>query len=346
MNKSKKRVKPGLSVGKNRPRPKGEGLRQKVHKLKTQDAFKFLKTLEPSSADLIISSPPYCMGKEYDTSNSIDQFMKDHRKLAPLLSRALKPGGSLCWQVGHYVKDGAVIPLDALIYLIFRKQKELTLRNRIVWTFGHGLHATNRFSGRHETIMWFTKKGKKHKFDLNAVRVPQKYPGKKYYKGSKNGQWSGNPKGKNPTDVWDKGVSSQTLRDVTSSIVLYFRDLDWRWPEKGLMATPKRGAGRFGSAPKISDGPPTCFAFFRPLPWHRKRAATRNGGLRSTYDNRRSGTRPLGAGSRRAIARLGMHNHESGLWIPGSRSARPGMTAEKYPRLPPIRTRQFRCAVQ
>jgi adenine-specific DNA-methyltransferase len=187
----------------NRPRLRGRGPKQIVHKLKTQDAFKFLKALEPSSADLIISSPPYCMGKEYDTSNSIDQFMKDHRRLAPLLSKALKPGGSLCWQVGHYVKDGAVVPLDALIYLIFRKQKELTLRNRIVWTFGHGLHATARFSGRHETIMWFTKKGKKHKFDLDAVRVPQKYPGKRYYKGSKSGQWSGNPKGKNPTDVWD-----------------------------------------------------------------------------------------------------------------------------------------------
>jgi adenine-specific DNA-methyltransferase len=182
---------------------KNSGFEQKAYKLKTQDAFKFLKKLEPSSADIIISSPPYCMGKEYDTSSSIDQFLQDHRKLAPLLSRALKPGGSLCWQVGHYVKDGAVIPLDALIYLIFRKQKDLVLRNRIVWTFGHGLHATTRFSGRHETIMWFTKKGKQHKFDLDAVRVPQKYPGKKYYKGTKNGQWSGNPDGKNPTDVWD-----------------------------------------------------------------------------------------------------------------------------------------------
>src|SRR5437763_16240807 len=85
-----------------------------VHQLKTQDAFKFLKALEPGSADLIISSPPYCMGKEYDTSTSIEQFLQDHRKLAPLLCRALKPGGSLCWQVGHYVKNGAVIPLDAL----------------------------------------------------------------------------------------------------------------------------------------------------------------------------------------------------------------------------------------
>ena len=222
MNKFEKQGKRRLSARKTRPRVKDKVPTKTGHKLKTQDAFKFLKALEPSSVDLIISSPPYCMGKEYDTSNSIDQFMKDHRKLAPLLSKALEPGGSLCWQVGHYVKDGAAIPLDALIYLIFRKQKELTLRNRIVWTFGHGLHATTRFSGRHETIMWFTKKGKQHKFDLNAVRIPQKYPGKKYYKGSKNGQWSGNPKGKNPTDVWD---TRPTFRATKSGQLFFRREL-------------------------------------------------------------------------------------------------------------------------
>lgn len=133
MNKLEKQGKRRLSTRKKRPPLKDRAPAKTLHKLKTQDAFKFLKALEPSSVDLIISSPPYCMGKEYDTSNSIDQFMKDHRKLAPLLSRALKPGGSLCWQVGHYVKDGAVIPLDALIYLIFRKQKELTLRCLDVW---------------------------------------------------------------------------------------------------------------------------------------------------------------------------------------------------------------------
>jgi adenine-specific DNA-methyltransferase len=142
------------------------------------------------------------MGKEYDTSLKIKDFSADHERLAPLLVHALKEGGSLCWQVGHHVQNGVVTPLDALVYPIFAAQEGLFLRNRIVWTFGHGVHASRRFSGRHETILWFTK-GREYKFDLDAVRVPQKYPGKRHYKGPHKGQFSGNPKGKNPSDVWD-----------------------------------------------------------------------------------------------------------------------------------------------
>lgn len=125
-----------------------------------------------------------------------------HEQLAPLLVRALKRGGSLCWQVGHHVNKGVVTPLDAIAYTIFSKHKDLLLRNRIVWTFAHGVHASRRFSGRHETVLWFTK-GTDYTFDLDSVRVPQKYPGKRYYKGPKKGELSGNPLGKNPSDVWD-----------------------------------------------------------------------------------------------------------------------------------------------
>ncbi len=170
--------------------------------VKCQDAFKFLAKLRPGSVDLIVSSPPYCMGKAYDTSGSVKDFIADHEKLAPLLVRALRPGGSLCWQVGHHVKDGVVVPLDAIVYAIFSGQNELLLRNRIVWTFGHGVHASRRFSGRHETILWFTR-GHDYYFNLDAVRVPQKYPGKRYYKGPNKGEFSGNPLGKNPSDVWE-----------------------------------------------------------------------------------------------------------------------------------------------
>jgi adenine-specific DNA-methyltransferase len=171
-------------------------------RLEVQDGFEFLAHLEPASADLIISSPPYCMGKEYDASLRVNDFIADHKRLAPLLVRALKDGGSLCWQVGHHVQNGVVTPLDALVYPIFAAQKNLLLRNRIVWTFGHGVHANRRFSGRHETILWFTK-GHEYAFNLDAVRVPQKYPGKRHYKGPHKGEWSGNPLGKNPSDVWE-----------------------------------------------------------------------------------------------------------------------------------------------
>jgi adenine-specific DNA-methyltransferase len=171
-------------------------------RLECRDAFEFLAKLKPGSVDLIVSSPPYCMGKVYDASDDVEDFIADHERLAPLVVRALKAGGSLCWQVGHHVKNGVVVPLDALVYQIFNKQEELILRNRIVWTFGHGVHASRRFSGRHETILWFTK-GDEYQFNLDAVRVPQKYPGKRHYKGPKKGQWSGNPLGKNPSDVWE-----------------------------------------------------------------------------------------------------------------------------------------------
>jgi DNA modification methylase len=102
--------------------------------------------------------------------------------------------------VGNYVKNGEVFPLDILYYPIF-KHLDMSLRNRIVWHYGHGLHASKRFSGRYETILWFTK-GDDYVFNLDTVRVPSKYPGKRHYKGSKKGTPSGNPRGKNPSDVW------------------------------------------------------------------------------------------------------------------------------------------------
>ena len=49
---------------------------------------------------------------------------------------------------------------------------------------------------------WFNK-GDNYTFNLDAIRVPSKYPEKKHFKGPKAGQISGNPLGKNPSDVWE-----------------------------------------------------------------------------------------------------------------------------------------------
>jgi adenine-specific DNA-methyltransferase len=103
--------------------------------------------------------------------------------------------------VGNYVKNGEIVPLDIALFPIF-EELGLHLRNRIVWFFGHGLHASKRFSGRYEVILWFTKTNQ-YTFNLDSVRIPQKYPNKKYFKGPKRGELSGNPLGKNPSDVWE-----------------------------------------------------------------------------------------------------------------------------------------------
>lgn len=216
-------------------------------KLFKADAFDFLAGLERESVDLVVSSPPYFMGKEYDTSLSIEDFKNIHRRLLPELVRILKPGGSLCWQVGHHVRNGVSVPLDAIIYVTFSESNELTLRNRIVWTFGHGEHARRRFSGRHETVLWYTK-GENYHFDLDAVRVPQKYPGKKHYKGPNKGEWSGNPLGKNPSDTWEiPNVNSnhveKTDHPCQFPVALVQRLVLSLCPVGGVVADPFMGSG-------------------------------------------------------------------------------------------------------
>lgn len=165
------------------------------------DCMDFLATLPDESVQLVVTSPPYNIGKEYETTLDIDAYVAQQRGIIDECVRVLRPEGSLCWQVGNYVNNGEIIPLDVLLYDSF-KQNGLKMRNRIIWHFGHGLHCSNRFSGRYETVNWFTKSDE-YVFNLDAVRVPQKYPGKKHFKGPKKGQYSGNPKGKNPSDVWE-----------------------------------------------------------------------------------------------------------------------------------------------
>ena len=211
------------------------------------DAFEFLRSLKTNSVDLVVSSPPYFMGKEYDSSSNVSDFVSAHGKLRKHLIRILKPNGSICWQVGHHVSNKVVIPLDAIVYQVFSRSTKLILRNRIIWTFGHGVHCRTRFSGRHETILWFTK-GDGYHFDLDAVRIPQKYPGKRHYKGPHHGEPSGNPLGKNPGDVWE--IPNVKARHVEKTehpcqfpIALAQRLVRALCPEGGLVVDPYLGSG-------------------------------------------------------------------------------------------------------
>jgi adenine-specific DNA-methyltransferase len=224
-------------------------------RLLVEDAARFLAALEPGSVDLIVSSPPYFMGKEYDTSVDIEDFIRIHRKIAPLLKLALKPGGNLCWQVGNHVRNGVAIPLDMPTYSAFATQTDFRLRNRIVWTFGHGPHCTRRLSGRYETILWFSN-GDNYYFDLDAIRVPQKYPGKRHYKGPRRGEWSGNPRGKNPGDVWDiPNVKSshveKTGHPCQFPVALVQRLVRALCPPKGIVVDCFAGSATTGVAALI-----------------------------------------------------------------------------------------------
>jgi len=165
------------------------------------DVLDKLKLLPDRSMKLIISSPPYNIGKEYEKEINLDEYLQWQSKIISELYRVCHDEGSIVWQVGNYVHDFEIFPLDIYFYPLF-KNHGMKLRNRIIWHFGHGLHASKRFSGRYETLLWFSKNDH-YTFNLDAVRIPAKYPGKRHYKGDKIGQPSGNPLGKNPSDFWE-----------------------------------------------------------------------------------------------------------------------------------------------
>ncbi len=192
--------------------------------LETGDTLEFLRSLPDGIATLVVSSPPYNLGKEYEKKTSVQEYLAAQEPVLQELVRVLAPDGSLCWEVGNYVRNGQSVPLDVLYHPYFDRLG-LKMRNRIIWTFGHGLHASRRFSGRYEVVMWYTRTDS-YKFNLDAVRVPSKYPGKTFYKGPKKGKPSGNPLGKNPSDIWN------TIRDDWEKEIWDIPNVKANHPEK------------------------------------------------------------------------------------------------------------------
>lgn len=169
------------------------------------DCLKLLSNIPDEAAQLVVTSPPYNVGKSYEKKQTLKEYLDAQKNVIREVVRIIRPGGSICWQVGNHINGHQqIVPLDFLVNDLFSSYREtasIRLRNRIVWHFEHGLHCRLRFSGRYETVLWYTK-GDEYTFNLDSVRVPQKYPGKRAYQGPKRGQYSGNPNGKNPGDVW------------------------------------------------------------------------------------------------------------------------------------------------
>lgn len=191
------------------------------------DTLDFLRLVPNETFQLVVTSPPYNLGKPYEKRQEFLDYLAWQRKVVNESVRVLKTGGSLCWEVGNYVEDGEVYPLDIFFYNIIKENAQLNLRNRIIWFFEHGLHASKRLSGRYETILWFSK-GEPYTFNLDEIRVPQKYPGKTHYKGPKYGQPSANPLGKNPGDVW------RILREDWDNLLWDIPNVKANHPEKTI----------------------------------------------------------------------------------------------------------------
>ena len=192
-----------------------------------------MRSLPDCSIQLVITSPPYNIGKEYETRKSLEKYLEEMSPIVQEIYRVLKPTGSVCWEVGNWVSEKEpkeVYPLDIYYYNLF-KNNGFILRNRIIWHFEHGLQCKNRFSGRYESILWFTKSDQ-YCFNLDSVRIPSKYPGKKSFKGANKGKLSGNPNGKNPSDMWE--ATRQRLIDDWEAEIWDIPNVKSNHPEKTI----------------------------------------------------------------------------------------------------------------
>lgn len=227
--------------------------------LTCQDNLVFMRSLPSKSIKLVVTSPPYNLGKEYESRRSLENYLVMQEEVIRECVRVLHPQGSICWQVGNYIENGEIIPLDTILYPVFQSN-ELKLRNRIIWHFGHGLHCTKRLSGRYETINWWTK-GEDYTWNLDSIRVPSKYPGKRHFKGPNVGKLSGNPKGKNPSDVWifpnvKSNHPEKTIHPCQFPVELVERLILSMTDESDKVLDPFMGVGSFAIAALMHNRTP------------------------------------------------------------------------------------------
>lgn len=118
------------------------------------DALDALNAVVDGSVQLVVTSPPYNIGKYYekDSKMSLDEYFDWLNPIIDKICAKVSSTGSICWQTGNFVRDGEIVPLDAFFYHAFIKAG-FKLRNRIIWRFNFGLHANKRFSGRYETLL-------------------------------------------------------------------------------------------------------------------------------------------------------------------------------------------------
>jgi adenine-specific DNA-methyltransferase len=110
------------------------------------DTLETLKTMADGSVKLVVTSPPYNIGKEYETAVELEHYLDWLKPVIAELHRVLHPEGNVAWQVGNFIDDGEVFPLDIWFYPIFKKLG-FKLRNRIVWHCVHCLHANSNQDG-------------------------------------------------------------------------------------------------------------------------------------------------------------------------------------------------------
>lgn len=164
------------------------------------DSLNLEDVVDEDSVDLVVTSPPYNIGKEYEEVMKLDNYLEFMQMWMEKAEGAIKDDGSFWLNIGFRKEsDGRqYVPWEYEVYPIIRDKMELSLVQQVIWHYKAGVNCKHRFSPRKETWLYCVADLNDYTFNLDDVRVPAKYPNQK-----KNGELKVNPKGKNPGDVWD-----------------------------------------------------------------------------------------------------------------------------------------------
>ena len=163
------------------------------------DCVEMMKTLKGSDfqIDLTVTSPPYNIGKEYESIQKVEDFVDWCAKWMNQIYDLTVDTGSFWLNLGYFEipEKGLCVPIP---YLLWDKSPFYLLQE-VVWKYGAGVSSKKRLSPRNEKWLFYVKDPKNYAFNLDEIRdLNVKYPNQK-----KNGKFRCNPLGKNPSDVWE-----------------------------------------------------------------------------------------------------------------------------------------------
>jgi site-specific DNA-methyltransferase (adenine-specific) len=167
-----------------------------INQVYCEDALTGLARIPDGSIDLILTDPPYNLGKDYGNDSdqqTVDEYLRWTEQWIDAALPKLKPNGSLyiflTWR------------FSPEIFVLLKKR--MTMMNEIIWdrrvpSMGGSVRS---YSSVHDTIGFFVRR-KDYYFDLDAVRIPydaetKKARSRSIFVGAK---WL--EVGYNPKDLW------------------------------------------------------------------------------------------------------------------------------------------------
>lgn len=142
------------------------------------DCLTSMEKLPEGLLDSTFTSPPYNIGKEYESIMALEDYVSWASKWMNQIYRLTKPSGSFWLNVGYLEvpQKGKCVPLTYFLWNL----TDFYLQQEIVWNYGAGVACRKRLSPRNEKILWFVKDSDNYTFNLDPIRDPDvKYPNQK-----------------------------------------------------------------------------------------------------------------------------------------------------------------------